>query len=626
MKKSVILKVISGSFVLEKKFVEGEGLMNGTSKCRYSNGDVYIGEFEDGVPHGYGEMKYVSGKEYKGLFYKGNKTKGKLIIESGVFVEGEWKNDVLSFGKIFYDPNSIYEGEISNNKANGFGILWKQGKTLYSGYWKNNKFLFSPEYDKKIENFNNFNGIGIVDFKDNKKYRGMIKNGVPNGEGIIYDNKDQIIFKGIIRQNEMIQGIFYKQNYIYVGSFIDENLHNKGLLIKIKNNQIKKYYKGKWNHGVFKKGEIIVHNKHYRKGKLKKSQLTGYSVIFIPNEKIIYDQEMLLAENYTKNKNHSNYERFENYFKYMFVSISCQWKVFFSGQIKKGRKNGFGEYHLYGLLEYKGNFIDDNFHGLGCLRLENEFYYSGEFKSGRIEGFGYMIYFSKKTIPKNSLFSIINDIKKYLQELGSFDTNKKVSLEEEYLNEHINKDYTIYIGEFIDSKKSGFGTFIDQRIFKGEFFNDLMHGYGKILDGSQIIEGRWKNGSQEIYFYESQPKVWLFEENFHDSVNHIQYEKNYSVENQEIIRFIDENWSFMNTDSQISKYNELSYSDKVIKNIYKEEYETTSCINKNTKSGYSLVYNNSIIKLQKIDSENFVDIISFNIENQILTSIKNSNI
>ena len=123
MKKSVILKVISGSFVLEKKFVEGEGVMNGTSKCRYSNGDVYIGEFEDGVPHGYGEMKYVSGKEYKGLFYKGNKTKGKLIIESGVFVEGEWKNDVLSFGKIFYDPNSIYEGEISNNKANGFGIL-----------------------------------------------------------------------------------------------------------------------------------------------------------------------------------------------------------------------------------------------------------------------------------------------------------------------------------------------------------------------------------------------------------------------------------------------------------------------------------------------------------------------
>ena len=82
----------------------------------------------------------------------------------------------------------------------------------------------------------------------------------------------------------------------------------------------------------------------------------------------------------------------------------------------------------------------------------------------------------------------------------------------------------------------------------------------------------------------------------------------------------------MNTDSQISKYNELSYSDKVIKNIYKEEYETTSCINKNTKSGYSLLYNNSIIKLQKIDSENFVDIISFNIENQILTSIKNSNI
>ena len=116
---------------------------------------------------------------------------------------------------------------------------------MYSGYWKNNKFLFSPEYDKKIENFNNFNGIGIVDFKDNKKYRGMIKNGVPNGEGIIYDNKDQIIFKGIIRQNEMIQGIFYKQNYIYVGSFIVENLHNKGLLIKIKNNQIKKYYKGK---------------------------------------------------------------------------------------------------------------------------------------------------------------------------------------------------------------------------------------------------------------------------------------------------------------------------------------------------------------------------------------------
>ena len=63
-----------------------------TSTLRYHNGDVYVGEVKDLVPHGQGKMVYASGTEYEGAFVKGKfEGQGSCRYASGEEYVGEWK-------------------------------------------------------------------------------------------------------------------------------------------------------------------------------------------------------------------------------------------------------------------------------------------------------------------------------------------------------------------------------------------------------------------------------------------------------------------------------------------------------------------------------------------------------
>ena len=45
--------------------------MHGYGKVTFSNGDVYVGNWEDGVKHGYGKYTWADGDTYEGNWYKG---------------------------------------------------------------------------------------------------------------------------------------------------------------------------------------------------------------------------------------------------------------------------------------------------------------------------------------------------------------------------------------------------------------------------------------------------------------------------------------------------------------------------------------------------------------------------
>ena len=40
--------------------------MNGKGTLKYANGDVYEGDFDEGVEHGKGTLKYANGDVYEG--------------------------------------------------------------------------------------------------------------------------------------------------------------------------------------------------------------------------------------------------------------------------------------------------------------------------------------------------------------------------------------------------------------------------------------------------------------------------------------------------------------------------------------------------------------------------------
>ena len=59
--------------------------MHGTGRCSYYDGEgkveeEYVGQFERGLKHGYGEYHWANGSVYKGLWKNGT------IVQRGLFV------------------------------------------------------------------------------------------------------------------------------------------------------------------------------------------------------------------------------------------------------------------------------------------------------------------------------------------------------------------------------------------------------------------------------------------------------------------------------------------------------------------------------------------------------------
>lgn len=62
----------------------------------YSNGDMYSGEMECGVPHGHGVMNYATGEVYSGHWLDGrHHGKGNKNWGDGIAYTGHWKDNMM---------------------------------------------------------------------------------------------------------------------------------------------------------------------------------------------------------------------------------------------------------------------------------------------------------------------------------------------------------------------------------------------------------------------------------------------------------------------------------------------------------------------------------------------------
>ena len=88
-----------------------------------------------------------------------------------------------------------YQGDVKNGKPNGLGILIYKDGRKYEGNWKNGIW----------------NGKGKYSFKDGFGYEGEWKNGVENGIGTLtYPNGDK--YEGEFKNGKMLNGKMYKKN------------------------------------------------------------------------------------------------------------------------------------------------------------------------------------------------------------------------------------------------------------------------------------------------------------------------------------------------------------------------------------------------------------------------------
>lgn len=102
-------------------------------------GDVHIGKFENGLLHGKGEIRFINGVIYKGVFRKGKLYYGCIKKPDGHKRKGLFrKNQLHGLGTIVNQKGQVIaQGYFKNDKLNGFGHLLQEDGILMIGTFEN---------------------------------------------------------------------------------------------------------------------------------------------------------------------------------------------------------------------------------------------------------------------------------------------------------------------------------------------------------------------------------------------------------------------------------------------------------------------------------------------------------
>ncbi|KAL4461520.1 hypothetical protein ABPG74_016144, partial [Tetrahymena malaccensis] len=156
------------------------------------NGDVYQGQWKNGLRHG----------------------RGKLLYKNGSVYEGYWEKNIANgYGRFIDRDGNVYEGQCKNGNSHGFGICNYANGAQYIGEWVDNKKT----------------GNGIEKFPDGASYEGQFLEDKKNGEGkLILPNGEQY-------EGQFINNIFHgfgmytwNDNSFYIGEWKDNQTDGQG--------------------------------------------------------------------------------------------------------------------------------------------------------------------------------------------------------------------------------------------------------------------------------------------------------------------------------------------------------------------------------------------------------------
>lgn len=174
-------KKCKGKHAYDDGTYEGEfkyGEPHGWGTFQYGNGDIYIGEFLDGLRDGHGQQNFSNDDNYAGE-WRGGMIHGKGVYlwadkskYVGTFVEGLMQGK----GIITLANGESYDGEWHNGLADGQGEFNRQDGSRYVGHHKAGKR----------------DGSGVITFRTGDVFIGKWKNGLANKKGTFqFNNGDK---------------------------------------------------------------------------------------------------------------------------------------------------------------------------------------------------------------------------------------------------------------------------------------------------------------------------------------------------------------------------------------------------------------------------------------------------
>ena len=174
-----------------------DGMIHGYGTVSFSNGDKYIGEFKDDTFNGQGTYNFPNGDSYVGEFKDGKRSgQGTYKNSAGTTYIGDFIDGFFNGqGTVTYAIGSQYVGEFKDGERNGQGKLTYVNGSQYVGEFKDDE----P------------NGQGTLTISDGDKYVGQFKNGKRYGQGtIIYANGSEYVgeFKDGLNKSGYISQAF----------------------------------------------------------------------------------------------------------------------------------------------------------------------------------------------------------------------------------------------------------------------------------------------------------------------------------------------------------------------------------------------------------------------------------
>jgi hypothetical protein len=124
---------------------EGEwlnGIGNGYGMYTYGNGHKYVGKFKEGKFHGQGTYTFTNSEKYVGEFKEGKvHGQGTHTYSNGDEYIGEFKDDKENgFATLNYANGNKYIGEFKDGKINGLGTYTEADGSRYAGEFKDDYY------------------------------------------------------------------------------------------------------------------------------------------------------------------------------------------------------------------------------------------------------------------------------------------------------------------------------------------------------------------------------------------------------------------------------------------------------------------------------------------------------
>ena len=200
-------------------YFKDDFFQSGYGKTINKNGNIYLGEFSDGVANGAGKFMTKNGNVYKG-FWTDNKLNGIGFItwENGKYYKGEINKGIFNgIGELYYKNGNIYTGEFKNGRMDGIGKIEYKNKKEYLGEFKEGsksgygimKWPTDEKYEGSWEK-DSFK-FGQYTWPNGNIYFGNFENDSVNGYGTFYSSSANTIETGIWKDGRRVQ-IIDKEN------------------------------------------------------------------------------------------------------------------------------------------------------------------------------------------------------------------------------------------------------------------------------------------------------------------------------------------------------------------------------------------------------------------------------